>query len=118
MSDKTKEERLKEEEQIIIQKMIMGEIMPNLVQSYKIIKNCIDLGISKGIYNSADTALLVRSFDTLRNHINSQIDSQDDNKDNKDTKDESVKNVMVDEAPSIDLKEDFSEKQPPRRKRG
>ena len=70
MSDKTKEERASEAENDLAQKMILGEVTPDLVQSYRIVKNCIDSAILKGIYTAGDNALLVRAFDTLRNHIN------------------------------------------------
>lgn len=75
MSDKSPEEIRAEEELILIQKILNGEVAPDLVQSYKIIKGSIDLAIAKGVYSAADNVLLVRAFDTLRNHINEYIAS-------------------------------------------
>ena len=70
MSDKTEQERELEKSNELAQKIILGEISPDLVQSYRIIKNCVDSAILKGIFSGGDNALLVRAFDTLRNHIN------------------------------------------------
>lgn len=54
----------------IIDSIINGEKLPDLIQSYKLIKGYIDSGFLKGLYTSDDSALIIRSLDTLRNHIN------------------------------------------------
>jgi site-specific DNA-adenine methylase len=115
MSDKTAEERQMEKEQELAQKMILGEIKPDLVQSYRIIKNCIDAAIQKGIYSAADNALLVRAFDTLRDHINEQI-SVEKKAEHKTEKEASNKEEVVDKTEEV-VEEAPKKKRPPRKKR-
>lgn len=70
MSGKSEEERIKDAEKEIVSKIILGEIKPDLVQTYRIIKNCIDSAIGKGVYNIDDISLLSKAFDVFRTHIN------------------------------------------------
>ena len=118
MSDKTLEERELDKSNELAQKMILGEVTPDLVQSYRIIKNCIDSAILKGIYTAGDNALLVRAFDTLRNHINefTNVETSTETETEVVVEETETEEVVAEEKPKKETKKEVAKK-PARKKR-
>lgn len=116
MSSKTAEERQMEKDQELVQKILLGEVTPDLIQSYRIIKNCVDAAIQKGVYTAGDTVLLVRAFDTLRNHINEFNGINPEKKEEKAV--ESTEEIVDEVEETVEeTVEESKKKRPPRKKR-